>query len=284
MKSKSFVLSAIFKALGLVGLSAFTADLYRRFQYLLDSNARSRNARFKSQALPDGLPAPSPHQVYLVSNQYDIEAFYQNGIEGTESIKAVLEGNGLNIDDFDSILDFGCGCGRIMRHWNALAGPTLSGTDYNPLLVNWCKTALSFADFKVNKSCSPLDYNDGEFDFIYVISIFTHLSEKAQFFWIQELKRILKPGGYLLITVHGTTRLRHLTPEQRQEFKSGQAVVIYEGYSGKNICNTFHPEKYVRQNLCKDLTVVDFVPGGAKDADQDVFLMRNPVTSGPRNC
>ena len=36
-----------------------------------------------------------------------------------------------------------------------------------------------------------------------------------------EPTRTLKLGGYLLITVHGFTRLHQLTPEQRDAFEAG---------------------------------------------------------------
>lgn len=279
MKYKTFIYNIIKKVFGIFNLDAFAQDIYNRCRYLIDFNIQSRNARFKNQGLPDGLPAPLPQLIYLVTGQYDIESFYQNGVQGSESIKSILENNGLEINAFESILDFGCGCGRIMRHWKTLSGPKLYGSDYNPLLVNWCKKSLTFAEFKLNISCSMLDYNDDKFDFIYVISVFTHLDEQLQRFWIRELSRILNPGGYLYITVHGTTRLHQLTPRQRQAFESGQIVVVNEKDSGTNRCGTYHPEQYVRQKLCKDLTVVDFVPGGAKDANQDAFLLQKPIKS-----
>jgi ubiquinone/menaquinone biosynthesis C-methylase UbiE len=157
-----------------------------------------------------------------------------------------------------------------------LNGPRFYGCDYNRRLVNWCKETLSFADVSLNGQASKLDFDDNKFSFIYAISVFTHLREEVQNFWIKELTRVLSPGGYFLMTVHGTTRLPELSSLERQRFEDGQLVLREEAYSGANICGSYHPEKYVREKLCKDLTVVDFVPGGAKDANQDAFLLRKP--------
>jgi len=93
---------------------------------------------------------------------------------------------------------------------------------------------------------------------------------------MNELTRVLKPGGYLYLTVHGTTRIHELTREERKKYDSGQLVIRREKHSGHNVCKVFHPEQYVRQVLAKGLTVVDFQPGGAKDADQDAFLLQKP--------
>src|SRR5437763_16389304 len=111
-------------------------------KYALNGRARQRNARFTKQETPDGFAMPSPYLVYLVTGQFDLEAFYQNGKLGADCIKAILSKNGFDINDFHSILDFGCGCGRVLRHWKTPKGPTLYGSDYNARLVKWCRNAL----------------------------------------------------------------------------------------------------------------------------------------------
>jgi SAM-dependent methyltransferase len=217
---------------------------------------------------------PPANLVYLVTGQFDCEAFYKNGVVGSKCIQDVLREIGLDFTKFGKVLDFGCGCGRVMRQWKNVTGTKLYGVDYNPRLVDWCRANLPFAEFAVNASASPLNFSDGTFDFIYSISVFTHLTEQNQRFWMGELTRVLKPGGCLLITVHGTTRLHQLTPEQRGQFEAGLVVVTHSRYSGRNMCATYHPHSYVRDVLCRNLKVVAFEPGGARDANQDVFILQ----------
>jgi SAM-dependent methyltransferase len=57
--------------------------------------------------------------------------------------------------------------------------------------------------FVANSAAPPLPYSGGYFDVVYCLSVFTHLSESMQDLWIGELRRILKPGGVLVLTVHG---------------------------------------------------------------------------------
>jgi hypothetical protein len=61
--------------------------------------------------------------------------FLHNGRLRQEGILYVLRRNGVRVEEFEAILDFGCGCGRIMRYWKPLQGPHLYGTDYNPDLI-----------------------------------------------------------------------------------------------------------------------------------------------------
>jgi len=64
---------------------------------------------------------------------------------------------------------------------------------------------IPFAEFDINALSPPLVYGEGSFGLIYTFSVFTHLSEALQVSWLAELSRVLKPGGYLLLT---TTRPR----------------------------------------------------------------------------
>jgi len=231
-----------------------------------------------------GLPIPTLRLIYLVAGSYDISWFLNSGKLGAESMQDILNKNGIDITKFQAILDFGCGVGRVIRYFNTLNGPALYGTDYNPDLIVWCRKNLKFAEFQTNPLAGSLDYKDEQFDFIYALSVFTHLREPLQIFWIKELSRVLKPGGYLFITVHGEKYyLPQLLSEDQERFRRGELVVYGGEKEGSNICTAFHPEEYVRRKLAKDLIVVDHVPEGALgNPRQDVYLLKKPVVATSR--
>ena len=165
-----------------------------------------------------------------------------------------------------------------MRYWKSLTGPKLYGTDYNPRLIEWSRKSLGqFAEFATNRLAPPLEYTDGMFDLIYALSVFTHLSMNLQCDWMAELARVLKPSGLLLITLHGDSRICQLEPEERRRFLSGQLVVRQPAAAGSNWCGAYHPETYVRRTLARGYEMVDHIPGGARDANQDVYLLRKPA-------
>jgi SAM-dependent methyltransferase len=253
---------------------ALRIDINNRFVYALNIKLKMSNKRYRKQGASDGLPLPSARLVYLVSGQYNVEAFYNNGIQGFECIKAVLRKNGLYADTFKNILDFGCGCGRITRHWKQLNRARIYGVDYNAGLLGWCRKNLPFASYEINKPMSMLRRDSGVFDFIYAASVFTHLSEQPQTFWIQELKRVLKPGGIFLITVHGMTRLNQLPETEKRRFLAGKPVIVGRNFSGTNFCCVYHPEQYVKNNIARGFKLLDFLPGGAKDTNQDMYLFQ----------
>jgi SAM-dependent methyltransferase len=220
---------------------------------------------------PDGLPLPSPEMIALTVGIYDPVDFYQSGLGVAENAAELLESNELSMDSFRSILDFGCGCGRILRHWRDLPAD-IQGVDYNPYFVDWCANNLTFASFERNLADRRLSYDDGAFDFIFAFSVFTHLAEDVHDYWLREMKRVMAPEGILLMTVHGSQYLDWLGPQERRRFDSGELVIQNAGFSGANICGVFHSERYIRETLAQGFDVVDLAPGAMRK--QDGVLLR----------
>ena len=109
-----------------------------------------------------------------------------------------------------------------------------------------------------------LDYPNQSFDLVYAFSVFTHLDIKAQKAWRDELRRILRPRGILLLTVHGNAYKGRLTAKELEDFNSGRPVVRLGQFPGGNLCVSFHPESFVRETLAEGFEIVDAVPEGAK--------------------
>jgi SAM-dependent methyltransferase len=238
---------------------------------------------------PDGLPVPPAHLIRLTSgclrqavNRPDrlYESYLERGAEGAACIRRALDRHGLRIEQFDRILDFGCGCGRVTRHWHDLSAEA-HGCDYNPLLVEWCAAALGFGEFRLNPLGPALPYEDGEFEFLYAISLFTHFDADQQLPWIRELARVVRPGGVLLVTVSGEARAaHHLQGARLERFRSGELVVTQAEMAGTNACAAFHPRRYVEETFSAGLELIGLIPDGAADVRQDQVLLRKPAGRG----
>ena len=235
---------------------------------------------------PDGLPFPPAHLIRVTSGcarqahnnpPRMYRSYFDTGLQAAEWIPALVGRAGRDMAAMDAILDFGCGCGRVIRHWRKLARPRVAGCDYNPLLVEWCAANLPFAEFRLNRLAPPLPYEDDSFDLLYTISIFTHLDEPLQRRWADELRRVVRPGGLVIVTVSGRDRvLEHLGPEARERFDRGEMVVWRSELAGMNACTVYHPERYIREELAHGFELVAHVPLGAPDVRQDAVLLRVP--------
>jgi len=227
----------------------------------------------------DGLPLPPPELRVLVAGTPDAGWFLGFGRAMFETMASAAAGDGAPIETMDRVLEFGCGSGRVLRHWHGIRGPAIHGTDYNPTLVAWCRAHLPFATIAQNQLEPPLQYADASFDFIYAISVFTHLRESLQHAWIAELRRVLKPGGRLLFTTHGASFRHQLDAGEGRAFDAGELVVRYEETSGMNLCSAYHPESFVRTRLASGFDVRALIPAGQRESiGQDVYLLRkHPV-------
>ena len=224
------------------------------------------------------MPVPPVMLVFMVAGTTEVRRFFHGGSLAAESIRATLARHGTDVAQLGSILDFGCGCGRVLRHWADLRAE-LHGTDTNPRLVDSCARNLPYAHFERNRPLPPTTYWDGQFDLIYALSVFTHLPEERQRAWIRELTRILKPGGHLMLSTHGVSCMDKLTRRERERFRRGELVVRFGAAAGSNLCVAYHPPAYVRGTLAAGLELVDFIPEGAKgNPQQDLVLFRKPAT------
>lgn len=252
--------------------------------YELALAARSSLFRKETRAA-DGLPLPPARLRAQVGPLHaDPEFFLHSGKHNADLIRDVLHEHGSSIEEIDALLDWGCGCGRVLRHWSGLPRTRVVGCDINPKMVEWCNEHLPFVEAAVNGLSPPLPYDDDIFDLVYAFSVMTHLSEDLQHVWMRECRRVLKPGGYLLFSTLGEyfASRNRLTDDERNSFESGNLVVLYESSAGTSLCSAYHPEEYVRRELAGDFDAVTF-RAAADDGRHDIHLFRKPASAAVRS-
>lgn len=225
----------------------------------------------------DGLPLPPPRLRLLVDGRTgDGEAFLRLGAQMCDSIQAAVAAAGAPAEEMGAILDFGCGCGRVARHWAAVEGPEIYGCDYNPDLVEWCAEHLPNVRAARNELAPPTPYASCGFDLIYALSVFSHLDEELQRAWLAEFRRLLVPGGILILSVLGEQMRHRLDQGEQQRFDRGEMIVQRPRMAGRNLCTVYHPRSYVTGTLLADFGEVRPVDLGspAQPVLQDGYLVR----------
>jgi SAM-dependent methyltransferase len=225
--------------------------------------------------MADGLAIPPPKLRMRVICNPDHNRFLESGLLAAQTIHDMLAEHDLKITRFESIFEFGCGCGRVLRHWRDLPGQ-IAGSDYDADQVNWCRMNLPFAEVHKNGAEPPLEFDDKQFDFVYSLSVLIHIAPSGQQLWIDELRRVLAPGGYFLFSTHGAAYLDEMTSQERKRFDDGQFVFRWPRASGTSFSAGFHPDAYVRE-LTKELELISHVPAAALDTREDLYLFRRPL-------
>jgi SAM-dependent methyltransferase len=188
------------------------------------------------------LPSPPAELVYLTQGVRDTEAYQNSIIPGIYNAKRYLRNAGVNTDSVHSVLDFGCGTGRLLIGWY-LDNPErhLFGCDINTRLLAWASDNLPDPiQWFENSLHPPLPCSSNAFDLVYLVSVFTHLSSELQDLWRKELERIVKPGGYVLMTLQGEVYVRLFHPQRAEEFSKTGYIETAAFEQGSNAFGAYH--------------------------------------------
>jgi ubiquinone/menaquinone biosynthesis C-methylase UbiE len=110
------------------------------------------------------------------------------------------------------VLDWGCGWGRLTRTFARLQPPAeLWGADVDALNLKWAAENIPEAKFVQLPLAPPSALPESYFDLVYAVSVMTHLTREMQGLWLEELRRVMSPGGLALLTFHGKTALGYST-------------------------------------------------------------------------
>lgn len=217
---------------------------------------------------------PDEDRRFRVIGDRDPRGFLVSGATDYHRMDRVLvEITGRHMHEFDAVLDFGVGCGRVARHFPAQRAEALIGCDVDRANIAWCAEHLP-GRFVATSLAPPLPFGPESFDVIYGVSVFTHLREPMQLRWLAELSRIARPGAVLLMTTHGETAIdfSRLTP---CGYRLTRERVAREGFvvSGENsqldghvahggeYVNVYHSADYVRRTWSRHFEVAHVLPG-----------------------
>lgn len=99
----------------------------------------------------------------------------------------------------DRVLDVGCGNGRFYESINSVA--EYVGIDLSEKLIQIAKKKHPDGNFLIADILSA-PFSSASFDKVYAIAVFHHIpSERLRQRFLEEIRRILKPGGMLILTV-----------------------------------------------------------------------------------
>jgi SAM-dependent methyltransferase len=274
---------------------------------LADWVSLNRTDAFRDSGLKKYVsPLPPRDLMQNVSGLVNEQDFASHG---ADFYIALSEAAPKPLSEFRSILDFGCGCGRLARMFKGHPH-RIEGCDIDRRHVEWINGSLDFMRAKVSSVKPPIPYADNEFEAVISISIFTHLNEQSQDQFLRELCRVTAPRGRLFLTVHGERALARAVDEPairamldvpddrfaaaRAAFAAGEhAFILQFGHlttmhrEGQSLLQklrrkvieepfeygiTFIPEAYIRKHWRQWFEVLDYRVGALHDF-QDIVVL-----------
>jgi SAM-dependent methyltransferase len=252
----------------------------------------------------DRPPVPPADLILRVTTSFDRQeievertSFDLAGLEHLRSFERGLAAVGHSLEQFDRLLDFGCGCGRFLRHLGPLSESLeVHGTDIDAEMIAWCEANIPYASFTRAPDEPPLSYPDQHFSLVINHSVFTHLDERHQDLWLSELQRITRPGAILLLTVEGSAtwsrtveasaRVGEDTERWRAELESRGILFIpddhFVGSTHPDFYHsTIHAPWYVFEHWTRFFELAAYIPHGSDSQDLVVLRRRPGGASAP---
>jgi len=229
-------------------------------------------------------PAPPPHLMSRQNDYQDASFHYTLGLQSYREFWTAICRHS-DPSSIQRMLDWGCGCGRALWFFLRFSAiPRICGCDIDAEAITWCQENLAPAEFEAIAPYPPTSYSDNEFDLIISFSVLTHLSREVQLSWLEEMKRILAPGGLFLATVHGKLATRSSFPPNEAEeiIRNGihdLAVGKFDGIAPEGYYRAIYQMKeYSLKEYSRYFLILEYLAGGALN-HQDLIVMKKVQTA-----
>jgi len=189
-----------------------------------------------------------------------------------------------SLDRAFRILDWGCGFGRVSRHlyWFAPNAEVL-GADIDAENLTWMADNMPNVKPVVSDIAGEIDLADKSVDIAFGISVMTHLRVDVMRVWLEELCRIVKDDGLMLLTVAGEGALSFsscwMKPADYAAWhRDGRIVFGNSGAVDSNIGGEdYYVQSYINQERVREIwaeyvEVLEFIP--AVFGYQDMVVCR----------
>ena len=239
----------------------------------------------------DARPIPPPELIRRVNSaeKADAAVFLRSGVSDLQAIVETLA-DAVESRTRDreppfpahpTIMELGCGLGRLLRHAPDPALAHVIATDVNAGSLDWCRAHLLNVDYHLHGPLPPIaSLPAASIDVVYAHSVFTHVPLEHQTVWLRELARLLRPAGWLAITCLGHVQQEALLNEEEQAIlRTTGAIQIRPEYMPG------HDDPVMYGAVCQTVAdqeatvgaVFDIVRRRERHARQDVVVARRRV-------
>jgi len=135
--------------------------------------------------------------------------FFRTGEKQVVRLLSRLENLGLELK-FGSVLDFGCGVGRVSRALSERFDQVIA-VDVSGSMLDEARKAnqhIGNIAFVHNTAVDLSVIPDGSIDFVYTNMVLQHMPRQQQIVFIREFCRILRPKGFLSMQTHAKNNLK----------------------------------------------------------------------------
>jgi len=182
--------------------------------------------------------------------RYEDETLF--GLTRQEEQTLFFSSVGIAPDDLKgkTVLDGGCGSGRLTRRLAAYAGEVV-GLDVAPTVDYVARAGAGLRNLHVVQgSLLEIPLADGAFDVVWSMGVIHHTGDTPRAF--ANLVRIVKPGGKMYVWVYSSRKLslyKVIRDAMRISYKLPEDVLFYLCYMMAPILKLYHVGKFALRRL-----------------------------------
>ena len=208
------------------------------------------------------------------------------GFNHYRAVQVILARYGVLRESCPVLLDWGCGHGRVARHFvREWPGATIVGIDVDAENAAWASQNLSPGRFVTSPLMPPCPLSDASVDAAFSISVMTHLPPPVQRAWLADLARVVRPDGIVLMSFGGPSAAAwssvwngpdYFETFLRDGYHADQVDVALNGKieDPNYYRNVAQSHEHVRRNWSEHFDVVDILEEGVGNLDVAVLRRR----------
>lgn len=232
----------------------------------------------------DGIPIPPAWLIQAFTGGPDTVDHIESGKRSADYYVDLYNRLCGDFAGIERILDFGCGCGRVLSRMPVGGDVRYFGVDLHAGGMEWLRKTMPAGTFFPGAEMPPLDFDDRTFDLIYSVSVLTHLDRDQERAWLDEWHRLLQVGGHVIATFRAEDWVEQNTVErQKQAIQKAwrtsngfcyQKHRYWDGIFPEFYAGTYQTIDYVRSNWGRRFEILTIVPAADSPNEQNTAVMR----------
>jgi ubiquinone/menaquinone biosynthesis C-methylase UbiE len=178
------------------------------------------------------------------------------------------------LKDGMSLIDLGCGSGRLASVLGASMNVEFTGVDIVQSLLDYAKTKTPNNYRFLHHRALSIPSADNQTDFVSAFSVFTHLFHAETYIYLEDIKRTLKRGGKLVFSFLEFSCEAHWAIfEATVNAQRGHSASPINMFVERSVIDTwcknlgYEPEAYIASTEA---------PWNGKPLGQSVAILRKP--------
>ena len=183
-----------------------------------------------------------------------VREYLSDGWRTLSELLLLMDAVGRPLTAARSVLEFAAGFGRFTRHLARAIPGRVTVSDIHPGSVDFLRAQFGVDGFYSSHDPRALEI-PGQYDLVFVLSMFTHLPPAMWAPWLRKLFGAVRPGGHLVFSVHNESLAAHFSKEYGPDGTFFVPTSESRELEGEQYGTTFATRAWVEQEVERALGI-----------------------------